>query len=337
VKAGRHNALTDVDGIQVGHFTDLKAASGVTVAICPAGATAGVEVRGSAPGTRETDLLDPVNLVEKAHAVVLSGGSVYGLAAADGVVRWLGKKGIGFLLEEGQVAPIVPAAVLYDLGRGQAFIPPVSAEWGRLACEGSSSGPVAMGSVGAGTGAVSEALKGGLGTASAVLDGGLTVAAMVAVNSYGSVINPVTGRPWEIGLEIDGEFGEQGRRAVRLPPPPPGFPARNTTIGMVATDADLTKSQATKIARMAHDGMGRAIRPAHTMFDGDTLFCLATGVRPLPANEGFFAAPQAQAVSDLGHAAANCLARAIIHAILSAAGTPQQQAFRELEDNRRNL
>jgi L-aminopeptidase/D-esterase-like protein len=332
MKTGRHNALTDVQGIHVGYFTDLRAASGVTVAICQAGAVAGVDVRGSAPGTRETDLLDPVNLVEKAHAVVLSGGSVYGLAAADGTVHWLGQKGIGFPLDKDQVAPIVPAAVLYDLGRGQAFIPPVSAEWGRLACEAAASGPVAMGSVGAGTGAVSEALKGGLGTASAVLGCGLTVAAIVAVNSYGSVINPATGRPWEIGLEVDGEFGEQGRRAVRLPPPPPGFPARNTTIGLVATDAELTKAQAAKIAQMAHDGMARAIRPAHTMFDGDTIFCLATGIRPLPANAGVFAAPQAQMVSELGHAAANCMARAIVHGVLSAQGTSRQPAFRDLED-----
>jgi L-aminopeptidase/D-esterase-like protein len=300
------------------------------VAICPGGAVAGVDVRGSAPGTRETDLLDPVNLVEKVHAVVLSGGSVYGLAAADGVVRWLGAKGIGFPLAEGHVAPIVPAAVLYDLGRGKAFIPPVSAEWGRMACEAATSGPVAQGSVGAGTGAVSEVLKGGLGSASAVLGNGLTVAAIVAVNSHGSVIDPATGRPWEIRLEIDAEFGDQGQRAVRLPPPPPGFPARNTTIGMVATDAALTKTQAAKIAQMAHDGMARAIRPAHTMFDGDTLFCLATGFRPLPATEGFFAAAQAPAVNELGHAAANCLARAIIHGVLRAHSTPQQPAFRDL-------
>jgi L-aminopeptidase/D-esterase-like protein len=188
-----------------------------------------------------------------------------------------------------------------------------------------------MGSVGAGTGAVSEALKGGLGTASTLLDSGLIVAALVAVNSHGSVINPATGQPWEIGLEIDAEFAEQGRRAVRLPPPPHGFPARNTTIGLVATDAVLTKAQAAKIAQMAHDGMARAIRPAHTMFDGDTLFCLATGNRPLPEVEGFFAAPQAQALSEVGHAAANCMARAIIHAVLRAHGTPQQAAFRDLE------
>ncbi len=328
VKTGPYNALTDVAGIRVGHYTDAAAASGVTVALCPEGAVSGVDVRGSAPGTRETDLLDPVNLVDKVHAVVLSGGSVYGLAAADGAVRWLGQKGIGFPLEAGQVAPIVPAAVLYDLGRGPAFVPPVSAQWGRLACEAATAGPVAMGSVGAGTGAVSEALKGGLGTASAVLDCGLTVAALVAVNSHGSVIAPGTGRPWEIGLEVAAEFGEQGRRAVRLPPPPPGFPARNTTIGLVASDAVLTKAQATKIAQMAHDGMARAIRPAHTMFDGDTLFCLATGTRPLPATEGLFAAPQARALSELGHAAADCVARAVIHAVLSARGMPGQPAIR---------
>lgn len=332
MRPGPHNALTDVKGIRVGHHTDLDAASGTTVVICPTGAVAGVDVRGAAPGTRETDLLDPVNLVDTVHAVVLSGGSVYGLSAADGVVRWLGEKGIGFALPEGNVAPIVPAAVLYDLGRGRAFIPPVSAEWGRRACEASDHGPMAQGNVGAGTGAVSEALKGGLGSASVVLDDGLTVAAIVAVNSHGCVVNPATGRPWEIGLEIDGEFGEQGCRAVRLPPPPPGFPARNTTIGLVATDAQLDKAQATKIAQMAHDGMARAIRPSHTMFDGDTLFCLGTGIKPLPATEGFFAAPHAPTVNALGHAAANCLARAIIHAVLRAEGTERQPAFRDLPD-----
>jgi L-aminopeptidase/D-esterase-like protein len=330
MKTGPHNALTDVDGIRVGHYTEKDAACGTTAVICPDGAVGGVDVRGSAPGTRETDLLNPVNLVQSVHAVVLSGGSVYGLAAADGAVRWLGAKGIGFPLEEGQVAPIVPAAVLYDLGRGKDYIPPVSAEWGRLACEAATDGPVARGSVGAGTGAVCEALKGGLGSASILLDSGVTVAAIVAANAYGSVVNPASGRPWEIGLEIGDEFGDQGRRAVRLPEPPPGFPARNTTIGIVATDATLTKTQATKMAQMAHDGMARAIRPSHTMFDGDTLFCLGTGKRPLPAAEGFFAAPQAQAVNDLGHAAANCLTRAIIHGVLYATSTLQQPAFRDL-------
>jgi L-aminopeptidase/D-esterase-like protein len=322
--------LTDIGGIRVGHYTDPQAVSGVTAVLCPEGAVAAVDVRGAAPGTRETDLLAPVNLVEKAQAVVLAGGSVFGLSAADGVVRWLAERGFGFPLGGGQVAPIVPAAVLYDLGRGPQFVPPICADWGRLACEAAGPGPVAMGCVGAGTGAVAGNIKGGLGSASVVLDSGITVAVLVAANPGGSVINPATGRSWEIGLECNGEFGELGLRAVQSPAPPAGAPARNTTIGVVATDAALTKAQALKVAQMAHDGLARAIRPAHTMFDGDTVFCLATGGIALPEASGFFIAPQAQAVSDIGHAAAECTARAIIHAVLAARSTAGMPAFIDL-------
>lgn len=327
---GKHNGLTDVDGLLVGHHTDAGAASGVTVVLCPEGAIAAVDVRGAAPGTRETDLLAPVNLVEKAQAVVLSGGSVFGLAAADGVVRWLAARGFGFPLEAGQVAPIVPAAVLYDLGRGPQFVPPVSAEWGRSACEAAGPGPAAMGTAGAGTGAWAGGIKGGMGSASLILASGITVAALMAANPGGSVIDPATGRPWEIGLECAGEFGELGQRAVSLPDAPPGAPGRNTTIGVVATDAVLTKAQALKVAQMAHDGLARAIRPAHTMFDGDAVFCLATGLRPLPESTGFFAAPGAHALSEIGHAAADCTSRAIIHAVLAAHSAAGKLAFRDL-------
>ncbi len=332
-RPGPHNALTDIPGLRVGHYTDLEALSGVTVVLCPDGAVAGVDVRGSAPGTRETDLLDPSNLVEKAQAVCLAGGSVFGLAAADGVVRWLAERGYGFPLGKGQVAPIVPAAVLYDLGRGKAgFVPPVSAEWGFEACRQSRSGPVATGSVGAGTGALAGGIRGGLGTASLVLASGLTAAALVAVNCLGTVIDPVTGRFWEARLELAGEFDGQGRRAVVLPPPGPPMLAGNTTIGVVATDARLTKAQARKVAQMAQDGLARAIRPAHTLFDGDTVFCLATGRRNLPAASEFLAAGEAQALNELGHAAADCMARAIIRAILAASGTAEMPAFRDLPE-----
>jgi len=324
--------LTDVEGILVGHYTDTKAVSGVTVVVCPRGAVAGVDVRGSAPGTRETDLMAPHNLVEKAQAVVLSGGSVFGLSAADGVTRWLAEEGYGFPLDQGFVAPIVPAAVLYDLGRGKDFIPPINADWGRWACEGAGDYPVQTGSVGAGTGAMSHSIKGGLGSASLILDSGITVAALVAVNSDGSVINPDNGRLWEIGLEVDNEFGDQGRRAVRLPPPPGSEPAKNTTIGIIATDAALSATQTQKVAQMAHDGMARAIRPAHTMFDGDTIFCLATGQKELPEAPGFFIAPRALSLNELGHAAANCMSRAIIHAILKADSLAGITAFRDLKD-----
>ena len=238
---GKYNAITDVDGLIVGHCTDRKSVSGVTVIVSPEGAVAGVDVRGSAPGTRETDALSPVNLVEKAHATVLAGGSVYGLAAVDGVVRWLAEKGWGFPLQEGCVAPIVPSAVLYDLGRGPAFIPPVSPGWGTAACEAAAGGPVATGCVGAGTGAFAGSIKGGFGTSSIVLESGITVGAIVAVNSDGSVLDPESGRPWEIGLQVNSEFGRQGQRAVLVPPRPQAAPVRNTTIGVVATDAVLNK------------------------------------------------------------------------------------------------
>ncbi|MBI5604053.1 MAG: P1 family peptidase, partial [Deltaproteobacteria bacterium] len=249
-KTDKNNSLTDVEGVLVGHFTDPEAASGVTVTLCPEGATAGVDVRGSAPGTRETDLLQPCNLVEKVQAVVLTGGSVYGLATCDGVVRWLAERKWGFPLPEEQVAPIVPAAALFDLGRGKNFVPPVNPDWGRVACESAQDGLFSLGSVGAGTGALSGGIKGGVGTASEVLDFGVTVAALVAVNSLGSVIDPMNGRPWEIRMEMAEEFGATGKRSVRLPDRPIAHPATNTTIGVIATDAVLTKAQAQKVAQM---------------------------------------------------------------------------------------
>lgn len=328
---GKNNALSDIEGLIVGNYTDQDAACGVTVVICKEGAVAGVDVRGSAPGTRETDLLEPLNLVEKVQAVVLSGGSVYGLSASDGVVHWLSEKGFGFPLDDQHVAPIVPAAVLFDLGRGRDFIPPINAEWGQKACLATKDGPISMGCAGAGTGALSGSIKGGLGTASLILDSGIIVAALVAVNSFGSVINPTTGRFWEIDLEMEDEFGKQGKRSVELPLSPEPSPSKNTTIGIVATDAVLTKTQAQKIAQMAHDGMSRAIRPSHTLFDGDTIFSLATGKKKLPEIPGFFIAPQAQAVNEIGHAASNCMSRAIIHAILAAKSQFNITAFRDLK------
>ena len=330
--SGKSNSILDIEGLMIGHHTDIEALCGVTAVICTEGAIASVDVRGSAPGTRETDLLDPVNLVEKAQAVVLSGGSVFGLAASDGVVRWLAEKGFGFPLENNQVAPIVPAAVLYDLGRGRDFVPPINLEWGRKACDNSGIDVLATGCVGAGTGAVSGGIKGGLGMASFVLGDGITVAALVAVNSLGSIINPMNGRPWEIGLALDDEFGEEGKRAVKLPTPSEATLATNTTIGIIATDADITKVQAKKIAQMAHDGMARAIRPSHTLFDGDTIFCLATCKKQLPETQGFFPSPNAHAINELGHAAANCMSRAIIRGVLSAQSLGGITAFCDLED-----
>jgi L-aminopeptidase/D-esterase-like protein len=228
------------------------------------------------------------------------------------------------------VAPIVPAAALFDLGRGLEFVPPVRLDWGVAACEAATDEDIALGSVGAGTGAWSGSLKGGLGAASEVLDSGLTVAALVAVNSLGTVIDPDTGRPWEIRQEVNGEFGGQGKRAVRLPLAPAAEAGRNTTIGIVATDAILTKAQAQKVAQMAHDGMARSIRPSHTMFDGDTIFCVATGRRELPDTPGFFASPKAQALIDVGRAAADCMSRAVIRGILEATTLGERKAFRDL-------
>ena len=329
-RTGTHNTITDVDGIWVGHYSELQAASGFTAIICPEGATGGVDVRGSAPGTRETDLLEPHNLVETVNAVGLCGGSLFGLAAVDGVVRWLSEKRWGFPLENGQVAPIVPAAALFDLGRGGSYLPPVSGEWGRAACRDAGPENSEQGTVGAGTGALSGGIKGGIGSASEVLTTGITVGAIVAVNSLGSVVDSATGLPWEIRLEIDGEFGPLGRRSVQLPAPSTGSAAANTTIGVVATDAALTKAQAKKLAQMAQDGLARAIRPAHTMFDGDTVFCLGTGKRPLPDTPGFFAAPQAQAINDVGRAMADCLSRAIIKGILNAHSLGTMTAYGEL-------
>jgi L-aminopeptidase/D-esterase-like protein len=329
---GKDNSLTDVEGILVGHFTSLEAASGTSVILCTEGAVAGVDVRGSAPGTRETDLLEPLNLVEKVQAVVLTGGSVYGLSTADGVVRWLSERGWGFPLENGHVAPIVPAAALFDLGRGKDYIPPIAPQWGVTACECATVETVPVGCVGAGTGAMAGPIKGGLGAASEVLDSGITVAALVAVNSLGSVISEATGLPWEIQLEVNEEFGPLGKRSVKLPEAAKSVSPSNTTIGVIAIDATLTKAQAQKIAQMAHDGLARAIRPAHTMFDGDTIFCVATGRRHLPDTQGFFAAPKAQALNDLGRAAADCMSRAIIRAVLEARSLGKMIAFRDLEE-----
>jgi L-aminopeptidase/D-esterase-like protein len=327
---GKTNGLTDVSGIWVGHYTEPAAASGTTAIVCPDGATGGVDVRGAAPGTRETDLLAPENLVEHVHGICLSGGSVYGLAAADGVVRHLESRSIGFALDDTHVAPIVPAAVLYDLGRGRRFRPPVDSTWGEAACRCAGPDPVETGCVGAGTGAMSAGIKGGLGTASLVLENGVTVAGLAAVNSLGSTIDPCTGAFWEVRLEREGEFGGAGDRGVILPPPPGGEPGKNTTLAVVATDAILTKAQARRIAMMAHDGLARAIRPSHTMFDGDIVFSLATGKRPLPETPGFFTAPVAQAINDLGHAAADCLSRAIIRGILDARSACGLTAYGDL-------
>jgi L-aminopeptidase/D-esterase-like protein len=331
LKTGSGGALTDIAGLQVGHYTDLAAVSGVTVVVAPEGAVGAVDVRGAAPGTRETDLLQPENLVERVQAVVLAGGSVYGLAAADGVVRWLAEKGWGFPLTKGQVAPIVPAAVLYDLGRGADFNPPITGEWGRRACEAATDAAPTEGCVGAGTGARCGTLKGGLGTASQSLASGITVAALVAVNAFGSAVDPASGALWEARLVAGTELDHLANRRVVPPSPEPPEGGHHTTLAVVATDADLDKSQALKVAQMAHDGLARALRPAHTLFDGDTVFCLATGRQALSRTPGFFGgAATAQALSEVGQAAADCLGRAIVRGVLTAVSMAGLTAFADL-------
>lgn len=334
----RHNAITDVPGIEVGHY-DRKH-TGTTVVLVRNGAVGGVDVRGSAPGTRETDLLDPTNLVDRVNAVVLSGGSAYGLATADGVMLWLEEKKIGWPVEGGNVIPIVPAAVLYDPGRfGRAFRDRPGPDFGRKACENASPGPISMGNVGAGAGAISGGLKGGLATASSDLGHGVIVGAIVAVNSAGSTVNPETGEFYAKYLEVGKEFG--GLKASLSPVGLPGRtsperrdtkgePVKNTTIAVVATNVQLTKAQARKIAEMAHDGLARAVRPAHTLFDGDTIFSLATGeLDPAALKEQAAWGDIAACVNKIGAAAADTLSRAIVHAMLNARTVGKVPCYRD--------
>ncbi len=279
----RYNAITDVESIKVGHATDGAGMTGCTVVLCEGGAVGGVCQMGGAPGTRETDLLRPLHLVNEVHAVLLAGGSAFGLAAADGVVRYLRERKIGFDAGVARV-PIVPAAVLFDLGVGDAQAYP-DAAMGYAACENAHDGAVEVGGVGAGTGATvgkilgqGQASAAGIGTASVDLGGGVIVAAIVAVNAFGDIIEPETGkiiagtrRVGRAGFAntLATMKGFLGKTAMRF--------AENTTIGVVATNARLTKEEANKVAQMGMAGMARAIRPAFTMFDGDTLFALATG------------------------------------------------------------
>lgn len=323
---GQHNAITDVPGISVGHFTGGEAGTTVVLAASPAGqgVAGGVTQRGGSPGTRETDLMRPDNLVEAMNAIVLSGGSAYGLAAASGVMRCLEDRGVGFPVGGGNVVPIVPTAVSFD--RATCGAPAVSRPdftAGLQACLAASDGPVAQGNVGAGTGAVSGGVKGGIGTASVVLPNGIVVGALVSVNSEGAAYDG-DGDLSAASLELDHEFRaltKEGGRRHRVPPSLPGGPLRSGTIAVVATNVQLTKSQATKIAEMADDGVSRAINPAHTPGDGDTLFVLGTArlaIAPADANA---------VVTQIGTAAANAVSRAIVHALLSAKSTSCQASY----------
>ena len=317
--------LTAVVGLKVGHYTLAERPTGCTVVLAEAGAVGGVDVRGGAPGTRETDLLDPVNMVEKVHAIVLAGGSAFGLDAATGTMRWLEEKGIGFDVGVAKV-PIVPAAILFDLGVGDAKVRP-TADCGYKAAAAATDGPVAEGNVGAGAGATigklggpGRAMKAGIGSAAITLPDGLTVAALVAVNAVGDVIDPATGRVVAGVRTPDGSALADARTIIRAgsfgrPP----RPAENTTIGVVATNAKLTKAQATKVAQMAHDGFARAISPSHTPGDGDTIFALATGTLPGDGD-----------VMLLGTLAAEVMADAVLRAAREATGIPGYPAARDL-------
>ena len=280
--AGDAGSITRVAGIEVGHFTDTRRPTGCTVVMAREGAVAGVDVRGAAPGTRETDLLHPSNLVDKVHAIMLAGGSAWGLEAATGAVRWLEERGVGLDVAVGRL-PIVPAAVLFDLLVGDMRIRPDAAA-GYAACAAASSADPAEGNVGAGAGAVvgkvfgiQHAMKGGVGTASITVDG-VTVGALIACNALGDVIDPDTAQVMAGARTDDGQGMRDTRRALLCgQPPQPLLAGTNTTIGVVATDAILTKAQAHRLAIAAHDGLARSINPVHTMSDGDTLFSLGTG------------------------------------------------------------
>jgi L-aminopeptidase/D-esterase-like protein len=298
------SGITDVEGIKVGHFTESRRPTGCTVILYEEGAVAGVDVRGSAPGTRETDLLNPINTVDKVHAIVLSGGSAFGLDTASGVMRYLEERDYGYQTAVGKV-PIVPAAILYDLGTGDPKIRP-DAEAGYQACLSAKTGPVEEGSVGAGTGATVGKLaggtrtKGGIGTSSIRLPNGVVVGAIVAVNCVGDVIDPTTGKIVAGALRPGGkeflnimEAWRSGSDLTRAP-----RPGESTTIGVVATNAAFDKTQMTKIAQMAHDGIARAVNPAHTPFDGDTLFAMATGTSSARVHHGIIGALAAEAVSE---------------------------------------
>lgn len=317
----RNNAITDIPGIEVGQAQDDEAHTGCTVILCRKGAIGGVDVRGSAPGTRETDLLDPINLVEKVHAVVLAGGSAFGLDTASGVMKYLAEQKIGYGLGAVRI-PIVPAAILFDLGLNKSTRHP-DGEMGYAAASTAQTGPVEEGNIGAGTGAtvgkifgMNGAMKSGLGTASIEIGDGVVVGAIVAVNAFGDVVNPFTGqiitgaRPAKLGLvKIGGsnEFADTmkvmktlaGRTIMNF------ATSSNTVIAVVATNAKFNKAQVTKVAQMAHDGLARAVRPAHTMLDGDTIFALSLGHKRAD-------------VSTVGAYAAEVLANAIVRAVQTA-------------------
>ena len=323
--------ITAVPGIAAGHWTERNAATGCTVILCGDGGVAvgGVAVRGGSPGTRETDLLDPIRRVDRVHAVLISGGSAFGLAAADGVQQWLEEQGIGYPMRHARI-PIVPAAILYDLGIGSAAVRPDAAA-GYAACSAASAAPLPVGSVGAGAGATVAkglgaefAVKGGIGSACCVLPGGVSVGAAVAVNAWGGVYDYRDGRLLAGPRQPDGSMADPMQTALARTPDQASSEQdasamSNTTIGVIATDAALDKMQANFVASTAHDGLALAIRPCHTPGDGDTLFCIATGQNPAPVD-----------LTALVAAAVQSTALAVINAVSAAAGLAGIPAISEL-------
>lgn len=331
-----NNSITDVAGILVGHAQNFEALTGCTVILCETGAVGGVDQRGGAPGTREIDLLRPMHLVNEVHAILISGGSAFGLDAATGVMHYLEEKGVGFdtRVKNASRVPIVPAAILFDLGIGSSSVRP-DADMGYQACLNASNGPPLEGNIGAGTGATigkilgpNQGMKSGIGTASVEAGGGVVVGAIAAVNSFGDVIDPSSGQiiagarstnvgPLRIGSP--GYFADTlevmksliGRTVLR-------FAADNTVIGVVATNARLDKEAANKIAQMAHNGIARTIRPAHTMYDGDTLFALSIGKRTAD-------------ISTVGAFAAEAMAQAVLRAVQNAKSVDEWPAVADLK------
>ncbi|NHA70147.1 P1 family peptidase [Phycicoccus flavus] len=324
--AGPHNAVTDVAGVLVGHHTRDEPGwlTGVTVVVPPPGTVGGVDVRGGGPGTRETDLLDPANLVDAVDAVVLAGGSAFGLAACDGVADAVWAAGRGWPVGPGadERVPIVPGAIVFDLGRAGTWRHHPGPADGAAAHAAATGGPVPEGPVGAGTGTRVGGLRGGVGGASVVLASGTTVAALVVANAAGEAVGPdgrLLGAPWLLDDETAALFGPAGPR----PPDAAALAAhrerrreeaealragRATTLAVVVTDADLTKAECRRLATVAHDGMARALSPVHTVFDGDTVFSLATGTRPAPAGPDLL---------ELHDAAARCVTRAVVRAVVA--------------------
>lgn len=327
IKSGPRNTITDIAGLKVGNAEDTNLRSGTTVLLPDRPFTAAVDVRGGAPGTRDTDALAPDCLVEEFHGIVLSGGSVFGLAAADGVTSWLSDRGVGLPISPKPV-PVVPSAILFDLANGG------DKDWGRSspyaalgrAASEAAGAEFSLGNVGAGMGATAGSLKGGLGSASYETEDGLIVGALVAANPFGEVIMPASASLWAWALECGDELGgqpnpEKASSRDMFDLPQAGLMGTNTTIGVVATNAALSKTQAHRLAIMAQDGISRAVRPAHTPFDGDTIFAVSTGEQPLGD-----VAPMA--LNRLGTLAADCVARALARGVFEADDLGESVSYR---------